>query len=92
MKTYQSVLPASSRRECQAEATRQRHLAELKSNLAKIFADGFWFCHDCDTKCERIEGEQGQPAHCDRCGSARIDWNPPIWLAEPADFFGKEAA
>jgi hypothetical protein len=93
MKTYQSVLPAASRRECGAERTRERHLArEIKGRLAQIFADGFHYCHDCQARCERIEGENGQPSRCDRCGSPKIDWNPPLWLSEPTDFFSKEAA
>jgi hypothetical protein len=40
-------------------------------------ASGFWFCRDCQARCEREEGEQGQPAHCSRCRSHRIQYFPP---------------
>ena len=88
MEKYQSVLPAASRRGCQAERTRERHLArQLKTCLAELFANGYWFCLDCQHTCERIEGEQGQSAHCNRCGSPRLEWNPPLAVA-----IGQEAA
>ena len=56
---------------------------ELKDRLARIFAEGFWYCYDCDCRCERIEGEQGQSARCERCGSHRIEWNPPLNFLQP---------
>ena len=65
---------------------------EIKGRLEKIFSNGFWFCYDCEARCERVDGEQGQPAHCDRCSSPRLEWIPPVWLTEPADLVGKEAA
>jgi hypothetical protein len=93
MKTYQSVLPAAMRKLCQADRTRKRHLAHnLKTRIAEIFTNGFWFCLDCEARCERVESDQGQPAGCDRCGSPRIEWNKPVWLLEPGDLAGKEAA
>jgi hypothetical protein len=36
--------------------------------------EGAWFCADCERRCERVEGENGQPAHCHRCGSHRINF------------------
>jgi len=54
---------------------------QIKRNIAEVLASGFWFCKDCDCICERIEGEQGQPAHCNRCCSPRIEWNPPVEVA-----------
>jgi ribosomal protein L37AE/L43A len=93
MKTYQSVLPAASRRECQADRTRERHLGrQMKSSLLQIFSNGFWFCQDCQARCERIEGENGQPHSCDRCNSPRIEYVQPAWLIEPGDLAPKEAA
>ena len=89
MKSYQCALPAASR----SERTRLRHLSrEIKSNLLQIFRDGFWFCPDCQARCERIEGENGQPHSCDRCGSSRIEYVQPAWLIEPGDLAPKEAA
>jgi hypothetical protein len=80
MKTYHSVLPAATRRSCQAEVTRDAQEArQFKARLTAIFANGFWYCFDCQAVCERIEGEQGQPSHCDRCGSTRIEYNAPAW-------------
>jgi hypothetical protein len=77
MKTYQSVLPAATRKDC-----RERKIgAEIKETLSSAFANGFWFCNDCQSRCERIEGENGQPSHCDRCSSPRIEWHPPLWAA-----------
>ena len=93
MKTYQSVLPAATRKECQADRTRERHLArETESRIADVFTNGFWYCHSHEGRCERVEGENGQPSSCDVCGSPRIEWNRPVWLLEPADLAGKEAA
>lgn len=40
---------------------------------------GGWWCYDCESECERMEGEQGQPATCGRCGSHRIQYQPPIY-------------
>lgn len=51
---------------------------QLKRNIESVLMNGFWFCADCDCMCERIEGENGQPAHCDRCGGHRIAYNPPV--------------
>lgn len=51
---------------------------DLQRRIETVLMAGFWFCRDCDCMCERIEGEQGQPAHCDRCGGHRIEWNPPV--------------
>jgi len=52
--------------------------ASLNLRLTDLALNGFWFCHDCASVCERIEGEQGQPAHCKRCRSHRIEWNRSI--------------
>ena len=89
MKVYQAQLPTArsyrlrKRRTsptprpfpCQGET----NLAlQIRTRVEHVLLNGFWFCHTCDARCERIEGEQGQPAHCDRCGGHRIEWNPPI--------------
>lgn len=78
MKTTQSVLPAATRKKCRE----QEIGAEIKAKLTDVFSNGFWFCLDHDGRCERVEGENGQPSHCDECGSPRIKWNPPIWTAQ----------
>jgi rubrerythrin len=60
---------------------------DLADKLSRFFKDaalyGFWFCKSCDAPCERIEGEQGQPAHCDKCGSPRISWTQPMNQLQP---------
>jgi DNA-directed RNA polymerase subunit RPC12/RpoP len=68
-----SVLPRAT-----VHKVRRAILGEL---LGK-FQAGFWYCADCEHTTEREEGEQGQPAHCLRCGSHRIGWNRPA-LQEP---------
>jgi hypothetical protein len=87
MKVYQAQLPMTTRRIkslTPLPANRPRlqttdQLAhQLQRSIETVLMAGFWFCHDCDCMCERIEGEQGMPAHCDRCGGHRIEWNPPI--------------
>jgi len=77
MKNYQSVLPAATRKECRESEIGQK----IKAKLTEIFKNGFWFCLDCQSRCERMEDEHGQPAHCDLCGSPRLQWNPPLWTA-----------
>ena len=52
-----------------ADAMKQKFLQALY---------GYWYCTDCDAVCERVEGEQGQPAHCAACGSHHIFFNPPV--------------
>lgn len=52
---------------------------EVLGKLTVAMRDGFYFCNDCMTTCEREEGEQGQPAHCGTCGSHDIQWNPPAY-------------
>jgi len=87
MKTYQAILPMTTRRlkpfaplpppRPRLQTTDQ--LAhQIQRSVETVLMAGFWFCHNCDCICERIEGEQGQPAHCHRCHSPRIEWNPPI--------------
>ncbi len=44
----------------------------LKGRIAAIMREGNWWCRNCEARCEREEGEQGQPAHCEHCGSFRI--------------------
>jgi uncharacterized paraquat-inducible protein A len=61
------------------ESRTQSELAhQLQRNIETVLMNGFYFCDDCDCMCERMEGEQGQPAHCSRCGGHRINWNPPV--------------
>lgn len=81
MKTYQSKLPAATRKDCRLEAIGRK----LRAKLSEIFRNGFWFCLDCEKQCERVEGEQGRPDHCDQCGSHRIQWNPPAWSDQIQD-------
>jgi uncharacterized paraquat-inducible protein A len=66
-------LHAQPREQTQTEPARS-----LRHSIEHVLLSGFWYCRDCDARCERIEGEQGMPAHCDRCGSHHIEWNPPI--------------
>lgn len=47
------------------------------SRLVLAMGDGGFWCRDCERATEREEGEQGQPAHCARCGSHRIEYQPP---------------
>jgi transcription initiation factor IIE alpha subunit len=77
MKTSMSVLPAATRKECRKTKIHSL-IRKLKDSLEKSLNHGFWFCQACEARCERIEGEQGQPAHCDLCGSHRIEYLPPI--------------
>ena len=61
------------------ESRTQTQLADqLRCQIEEVFMSGFYYCNDCDCRTERIEGEQGQPAHCSRCGGHRITWNPPL--------------
>jgi uncharacterized paraquat-inducible protein A len=43
-----------------------------------VLNNGSWLCDDCDSFCDRIEGENGQPAHCHRCGGYRLKFVPPF--------------
>lgn len=92
-KTYQAQLPLRNHRivtpvprprppmppgvkdmEKTAEAIRQK----LHRQITDVLNNGSWQCDDCDSFCDRIEGEHGQPAHCHRCGSHRIKFVPPL--------------
>jgi hypothetical protein len=64
----QQTKPAS---DCQV---RRRIFGRLLLGLS----DGGWWCLDCEKQTERIEGEQGLPAHCERCLSHRIQYQPPL--------------
>jgi len=72
----QSTLPGVRCREL--HETRRRILRRLYHK----FKNGFWYCNDCESTTEREEGEQGQPAHCEKCGSHRIEWNQPALQVE----------
>lgn len=73
MKRFHSVLPAAK-----AHHLRRRMLA----NFIGAVREGFWYCNDHDGLCDRVEGEQGQPAHCSVCGSHRIEFHQPALLSE----------
>jgi hypothetical protein len=53
-------------------------MTKLSQRRPKLL-EGYWFCLSHGGPCERIEGEQGQPAHCETCGSHRLKWNPPVF-------------
>jgi DNA-directed RNA polymerase subunit RPC12/RpoP len=50
-----------------------------KTLLLSALSGPYWFCADCEKVTEREEGEQGQPAHCQRCGSHRIQFQPAVF-------------
>ena len=50
----------------------------LRNRVLDAITSGYWYCRDCECMCDREEGEQGQPAHCSRCMSPRIEWNSPV--------------
>jgi hypothetical protein len=75
MKVSQSVLPRATRKEC----VENKIASIIRRKIAETFKNGFWYCLGCESRCERIEGENGQPSHCDQCGSYRIRWNAPAW-------------
>ena len=79
MKTYQSQLPMATAIKSNSPP---KWVGDLRARLIEMFSTGFWHCQDCDHSTERVEGEQGQPAHCGRCGSHRIQWRDPIFLAD----------
>jgi rubrerythrin len=55
---------------------RERDLARAtKEKISELFSAGFWFCRDCNRVCERVEGEHGQPSHCARCKSYRVEFS-----------------
>jgi len=87
MKTYPSVLPAATRKECQRRAAleTEREVKQAIVSIEHVLACGFWFCRDCDGICDRIEGEHGQPARCSLCGSHRLEYNPPIGKLMPTE-------
>lgn len=70
MRDYQTL-------QLQTTLDRPSPRGRILSRLKRVFREGFWYCHHCEATCEREEGEQGQPAHCERCCSPRIEWCPP---------------
>jgi hypothetical protein len=92
-KTYQAQLPLRNHRivrpvpqprppvppgVVEMEAIGEEIRQKLREKIDEILFCGSWFCNDCKRFCERIEGEQGQPAHCDKCGSHRITFLEPL--------------
>ena len=74
--------------------TRYEHALarSLKARIGQVLNSGYWFCHDCACMCERVEGEQGQPAHCGTCRSPRIEWYPPAFETYAIEkVFGRDA-
>jgi Zn finger protein HypA/HybF involved in hydrogenase expression len=70
--TSQSVLPGARRINRRKEFTAMRQMA---CRVHQAMENGFWWCNDCQNITERVEGEQGQPAHCEKCGSHRIQFS-----------------
>jgi uncharacterized paraquat-inducible protein A len=60
--------------EAKADEIRQK----LHCKISDVINNGSWLCNDCDSFCDRIEGENGQPAHCHRCGGYRLKFVPPL--------------
>lgn len=77
MRTYQTALPGATRISITPEIARN-----LKASITTILQTGFWYCHTCEARTEREEGEQGQPAHCERCDSSRIEYCPPLTVQD----------
>lgn len=48
----------------------------LWARISHALESSGWYCLDCEKPTERIEGEHGQPAACERCGSCRIEYHP----------------
>lgn len=78
MNRYQTVLPGATRIECKERVLRER----LKEAFRQALTNGYWWCNVCECICERIEGEQGEPAHCHRCGSHRIEFQKAILVSD----------
>lgn len=87
MKRYQSQLPQSRSFRPLTRPPSPRPVPptprddmadEMKRKLGTLFAEGFYFCLDGQHPCERIESDQGQPPKCSRCGSFRLQFNPPM--------------
>jgi hypothetical protein len=53
--------------------------ARLSLKLRELSERGYWRCLGCDAVDCREEGEQGQPAHCSRCGSPRLSYQPAVF-------------
>lgn len=107
-KTYQAQLPLRNYRivkpvpmprppmppgviQMEAEAEEIRRKLALQMEI--ILTQGIWFCKDCGRGCDRIEDDHGQPAHCNRCGSHRIEFlqAPANQPSGPAAKYQKEA-
>jgi len=79
MKTYQAILPMTTRRlkrsrRCRTAPrlqTTDQLAHQIQRSVETVLMAGFWFCHDCDCICERIEASKAaralpplpQPAH-----------------------------
>lgn len=61
---------------------------ELKSNIGSALSLGFWFCHLCEAKTQRVEDRYGSQI-CGRCGSPRIEFCPPLVLPLTEKLKGK---
>lgn len=85
MKRYQAQLPE---RNITFKRNPHELFREMKARILETLQQGFWFCHTCESPTERNEGENGQPAHCGRCGSFRIEFVPPI-RPTPAEQFAQ---
>ncbi|MGH7979970.1 MAG: hypothetical protein ACREE6_11395 [Limisphaerales bacterium] len=60
--------PGVEEMEAKADQIREK----LRRKIDAILLYGAWHCHDCDSFCERIEDDHGQPAHCHRCRSHKL--------------------
>jgi hypothetical protein len=78
MKANQSLLLEAIQNGETKTQMQGRLASAMWGRFKNALRSGFWFCDDCQTSCERIEDDHGQPAHCHRCGSHRIAWTAPI--------------
>lgn len=59
------------------KAQKLHRLPEEKRDLRLLARTGYWFCYGCRAISERDEQEC-----CTLCGSARIEWNEPVFKEE----------
>ena len=65
------------KRDAAAAARVRRHFS-----LVDATEQGAWFCKQCQTFTERVEGWDGMGA-CAVCASPRVAWWPPICPDQP---------
>lgn len=75
-------MPRPARPPGEEENKLEKVRQKIARQLADLMTNGYWYCPDCHSACDRIEDDHGQPPRCSLCNGIRIHFVKPIQTQE----------